>query len=68
MQARARAHTHHTHITHTSHTTKSPNTQDRLATLEAVRDAGISVCAGGIIGLGEAEEDRVGLLLQVRRA
>lgn len=39
--------------------------EDRLATLEAVRDAGISVCAGGIIGLGEAEEDRVGLLLQL---
>jgi hypothetical protein len=27
--------------------------------------AGISVCAGGIIGLGEGEEDRVGLLLQL---
>ncbi|GBF97251.1 biotin synthase [Raphidocelis subcapitata] len=39
--------------------------EDRLATLEAVRDAGISVCAGGIIGLGEGEEDRVGLLLQL---
>ncbi|KAI8471950.1 MAG: hypothetical protein J3K34DRAFT_376320 [Monoraphidium minutum] len=39
--------------------------EDRLATLEAVRDAGISVCAGGIIGLGEAEEDRVGLILQL---
>jgi hypothetical protein len=30
-----------------------------------VRDAGISVCAGGIIGLGEEEQDRVGLLLQL---
>jgi len=39
--------------------------EDRLATLAAVRDAGISVCAGGIIGLGEGEEDRVGLLLQL---
>ncbi|KAG0560716.1 hypothetical protein KC19_9G007200 [Ceratodon purpureus] len=35
---------------------------ERLKTLELVRDAGISVCSGGIIGLGEAEEDRVGLL------
>ncbi|ERN20119.1 biotin synthase [Amborella trichopoda] len=35
---------------------------DRLKTLEYVREAGISVCSGGIIGLGEAEEDRVGLL------
>ncbi|XP_061949020.1 biotin synthase, mitochondrial-like [Populus nigra] len=34
----------------------------RLETLEHVREAGISVCSGGIIGLGEAEEDRVGLL------
>lgn len=39
--------------------------EDRLATLEAVRQAGISVCAGGIIGLGEQELDRVGLLHQV---
>lgn len=36
--------------------------KDRLATLEAVRTAGISVCAGGIIGLGEGPQDRVGLL------
>lgn len=40
---------------------------DRLATLEAVRQAGISVCAGGIIGLGEGQMDRVGLLHQVWR-
>ena len=36
--------------------------QDRLDTLAAVRDAGVSVCAGGIIGLGEGDKDRVGLL------
>jgi len=36
--------------------------QDRLDTLAAVRDAGISVCCGGILGLGEEESDRVGLL------
>ncbi|KAL4632442.1 hypothetical protein ACB092_04G050800 [Castanea dentata] len=35
---------------------------ERLETLESVRDAGINVCSGGIIGLGEAEEDLVGLL------
>ncbi|CAO2202746.1 unnamed protein product [Urochloa humidicola] len=35
---------------------------DRLQTLQHVREAGISICSGGIIGLGEAEEDRVGLL------
>uniref|UniRef100_A0A383W910 biotin synthase n=1 Tax=Tetradesmus obliquus TaxID=3088 RepID=A0A383W910_TETOB len=39
--------------------------EDRLSTLAAVRDAGISVCAGGIIGLGEGPQDRVGLLLQL---
>ncbi|GLT61190.1 hypothetical protein SLA2020_339120 [Shorea laevis] len=35
---------------------------ERLETLQFVRDAGINVCSGGIIGLGEAEDDRVGLL------
>ena len=36
--------------------------EDRLQTIANVRDAGISVCCGGILGLGEAESDRVGLL------
>ncbi|XP_057957360.1 biotin synthase, mitochondrial [Malania oleifera] len=35
---------------------------ERIETLKFVREAGINVCSGGIIGLGEAEEDRVGLL------
>lgn len=39
--------------------------QDRLETLASVREAGISVCAGGIIGLGEATMDRIGLLHQL---
>ncbi|GAB4824223.1 hypothetical protein N2152v2_011269 [Parachlorella kessleri] len=39
--------------------------EDRLNTLENVRQAGISVCAGGIIGLGEGKMDRVGLLHQL---
>lgn len=38
---------------------------DRLNTLAHVRDAGIKVCCGGIVGLGEAREDRVGLLMQL---
>ncbi len=38
---------------------------DRLETLANVRAAGISVCAGGIIGLGEGPQDRVGLLHQL---
>jgi biotin synthase len=36
--------------------------QDRLDTLQNIRKAGISVCCGGIIGLGESEEDRIGML------
>jgi biotin synthase len=36
--------------------------QERLDTLEEVRGAGISVCCGGIVGMGESREDRVGFL------
>jgi biotin synthase len=36
--------------------------QDRLDTLEAVRNAGLKVCCGGILGLGESETDRAQLL------
>ncbi len=35
---------------------------DRLETLENVRKAGVSVCCGGIIGLGESHEDRINML------
>ena len=35
---------------------------DRLRTLENVRQAGVTVCCGGIIGLGETHEDRIGML------
>jgi biotin synthase len=38
---------------------------DRLSTLERVRDAGIKVCCGGIVGLGETREGRAGLLAQL---
>ncbi|KAJ3736915.1 biotin synthase [Lentinula guzmanii] len=38
---------------------------ERLSTIDAVRDAGISVCSGGILGLGEKDEDRVGLIWEV---
>jgi biotin synthase len=39
--------------------------EDRLRTLNSVRKAGVTVCSGGIIGLGESENDRVGLLHQL---
>jgi biotin synthase len=38
------------------------NYQDRLDTLEHVREAGLKVCCGGIVGMGEARSDRIGLL------
>jgi len=41
-------------------TTRSYN--DRLQTLKYVSDAGIQVCCGGILGLGESKNDRIGLL------
>lgn len=41
------------------------NYGDRLRTLDAVRKAGVTVCCGGIVGLGESEEDRIGLLHQL---
>lgn len=39
--------------------------QDRLDTLERVRNAGIKVCCGGIVGLGESRSQRAGLLSQL---
>ncbi len=38
---------------------------DRLDTLDHVRDAGINVCCGGIVGMGEDQKDRIGLLQQL---
>jgi len=39
--------------------------QDRLDTLERVRDAGVKVCSGGIVGMGETRAQRAGLLAQL---
>ncbi|HEX4856113.1 MAG TPA: biotin synthase BioB [Limnobacter sp.] len=39
--------------------------QDRLDTLDRVRDAGIKVCCGGIVGLGETVTQRAGLIAQL---
>ena len=46
----------------TARSSPRARTQDRLETLQAVRDAGINVCCGGILGMGETEADRVSLL------
>ena len=39
--------------------------EDRLATLERVRGAGMKVCCGGIVGMGESRAERAGLLAQL---
>ena len=39
--------------------------QDRLDTLQHVRDAGMKICSGGIVGMGESANDRAGLLVQL---
>jgi biotin synthase len=39
--------------------------QDRLDTLERVREAGLSVCCGGIVGMGESRRQRAGLIAQL---
>ena len=39
--------------------------QDRLKTLSNVRNSGMKVCAGGIVGMGEEQKDRAGLLMEL---
>ena len=39
--------------------------QDRLDTLQNVRDSGMKICSGGILGMGETAKDRYGLLMQL---
>ncbi len=41
--------------------------QDRVATLNAVREAGIELCSGGILGMGERKEDIVEMAFELRR-
>jgi len=48
-----------------SHIITTRTYQDRLDTLANVRSAGMKVCCGGIMGMGEDEDDRVGLLAQL---
>lgn len=48
-----------------SHIITTRTYQNRLDTLDNVRKAGMKVCCGGIMGMGEDEDDRVGLLVQL---
>ncbi|PPK53011.1 biotin synthase BioB [Marinobacter persicus] len=48
-----------------SHIITTRTYQDRLDTLDNVRKAGMKVCCGGIMGMGEDEDDRVGLLVEL---
>ena len=48
-----------------SHIITTRTYQDRLDTLDNVRKAGMKVCCGGIMGMGEDEDDRGGLLVQL---
>jgi biotin synthase len=50
---------------HYSNVITTRNFQDRLDTLEAVQNAGISVCSGGILGLGEGQSDRASMLMSL---
>ena len=40
--------------------------EDRLKTIQFLKNAGIKICSGGIIGMGEEREDRVDLAMQLR--
>ena len=40
---------------------------DRIDTISAARDAGLEVCAGGIFGLGESEDDRVSMAMTLKK-
>lgn len=48
-----------------SHIINTRTFDDRLNTLDHVRNAGMKVCSGGIVGLGENRNDRIGLLLEL---
>lgn len=49
-----------------SHICTTHTYEDRVATVKAAKKAGLEICSGGIIGLGESREDRVDLALAIR--
>src|SRR5256885_7313302 len=50
---------------HYSNIVSTRTYDDRLRTLQAVQAAGIAVCCGGILGMGETEDDRLRLLAEL---
>lgn len=48
-----------------SHIISTRSFDDRLDTVDHVRQAGLKVCSGGIVGLGESRNDRIGLLFEL---
>ncbi|OTG82485.1 biotin synthase BioB [Acinetobacter sp. ANC 4558] len=48
-----------------SHIISTRTFDDRLDTLDHVRNAGMKICSGGILGLGESQKDRIGLLYEL---
>lgn len=48
-----------------SHIISTRSFDDRLDTLDHVRQAGMKVCSGGIVGMGESRDDRIGLLYEL---
>ena len=52
---------------HFSKVCTSHRFEDRVRTIELAREAGLEVCSGGIVGLGEREEDLVAMAVELRR-
>lgn len=48
------------------HVVSSHSFEDRISTVKAAKEAGLSVCCGGIIGMGETREDRVSMALTLK--
>ncbi len=52
---------------HFPHVCTTHRYEDRVRTVELARDAGLEVCSGGIVGLGESDEDVIDLAFELRR-
>lgn len=52
---------------HFSQIVTTHNYSDRVKTIEAAKQAGLGICAGGIFGIGESDTDRIDMALELRR-